>query len=211
MKFIRFIVFLILLHGLEVKAQNHDFGVWTGIKVSKSINKKVKTFGEFQARFNQNSTALRSTYLQAGVGYKFAKWYQLGVVYRYSNFNDFSVNRFDINNDFDYKTGKNNLGLRLKYQKSIVTHKIKGDRFRVRLKYSYRINKKIKPYAKMQFFYTHLFDFKGWDQQRYTLGTLVRLKKKNYIDVFFNYEFEYNVANPQKNYVLGLKYKLKYK
>ena len=211
MRFVKLIAIFIFLNGYLAVGQNQDFGIWTGVKVSKSFAKKVKTFGEFQARFDQNSTQLKSTYLQAGVGYKFTKWYQLGLVYRFSSFSEFNVNRFDINNDFEYKNGDNSLQLRLKFQKSLVTHKIKGDRFRIRLKYSYKVNKKFKPYAKMQFFYTHLYDYKGWNQQRYGLGALIRIKKKNYIDVFYNYEFEFNVAHPQKQYVVGLKYKLKYK
>jgi hypothetical protein len=204
------IVFLTSIH-FSVTSQNQDFAVWTGLKVSKKITKEFGAFAEVQSRFNQNASSLRSVYFQTGANYKFAKWYSLGVKYRLTNYVEVVSNRFDIDNIFKHKINDNSFEVRLKYQKSFVTNEIKGDRFRVRFKYSFKVNKKFKPYLKAQYFYTKVYDFNNWNQQRYSIGAVVRIAKKNYIDVFYNYEFEYNVANPTTQYVLGLKYKLDYK
>jgi hypothetical protein len=179
--------------------------------VSKKINKKISVFGEVQGRFMQNATSWESLFFQAGGGYKFTKWYELGGAYRYSHLGQFDVNRFDIDNTFSHKIDASNFAIRLKYQKSFVTNKIKGDRFRIRFKYSYKVNKKFKPYLKAQYFFSKVYDYSNWNQQRYSIGAVVRVAKKNYIDIFYNYEFEYNVAKPERQYILGVKYKLSVK
>ena len=208
MKFRFLIFFLVFFMAMKGFSQNQDFGVWAGVKVNKEIGKKAKAFGEIQGRFNQNATDWRSAYFQTGVSYKFAKWYKLGVVYRYTNYGEFDANRFDIDNIFKHKIEKNTFEIRLKYQKSFVTNKIKGDRFRVRFKYVFKVNKKFKPYLKAQYFYSKTYKYSNWNQQRYSIGAVIRLKKKNFVDVFYNYEFEHNVANPSTQFVLGVKYKL---
>ena len=205
-------LFFFVLLSVEVMAQNQDFGIWTAFKVSKKWDKKVKAFGEIQTRFDQNASSLQNSFIQGGVSYRFTKWYELGGVYRYSTNGEFDANRLDIDNTFKYKMDKNNaLSMRLKYTKSFVTHKLKGDRFRIRFKYSYKVNKKIIPYAKVQYFYTKTYDFSNWQLQRYSLGSELRVAKKNFIDIFFTYQFEFNVANPLTEYIFGVKYKLKYK
>jgi opacity protein-like surface antigen len=213
MKVMRYIFLLgfILLINPNCVGQNQDLGLWTGIKVSKKINKKFAFFTECQVRFMQNGTNFESLFIQGGIDFELTKWYQLGGAYRYSNYGDLDANRFDIDNTFSHKIKDNSFAIRLKYQKSFVTHKLKGDRFRIRFKYSYKINKKVKPYFKAQYFFTKAYDYANWSQQRYSLGAVIRIAKKKFIDVFYNYEFEYNLAKPEKQYVLGVKYKLNYK
>ena len=211
MKFRFCILLIFIFHVVNGFSQNQDFGIWTGIKVSKEISKKGSAFGEIQGRFNQNASKRKSTYLQTGVNYKFTKWYKLGLVYRYTNYGEYDANRFDIDNSFKYKLKKNTFEIRLKYQKSFVTSKIKGNRFRIRFKYILKVNKKFIPYLKAQYFYSNTYNYNNWNQQRYTIGTVIRIKKKNYVDVFYNYEFEHNVANPLTQYVLRVKYKLEIK
>lgn len=205
------LVFICMLAIHGTYAQNQDFGIWAGVKVSKKWNKKWSAFGEVQTRLFQNATSIRSAYFQGGVNYKFAKWYKLGVVYRYTDFGEIETNRFDIDNEFRHKVKKNIFEIRLKYQKTIVTNDLKGNRYRVRFKYSYKINKKLKPYVKAQYFYTQAYDFNGWHQQRYTLGTLIRIRKRNFIDLFYNYDFEFNVRRPEERFIVGIKYKLELK
>ena len=205
-------IILLLLGSNTVIAQNKDFGVWTGIKVSKKWKKKWSTAVEVQTRFNQNASHLRSVYFQGGANYKFAKWYKLGASYRFTNFEEISsAHRVDLDNEFKYKLKDHTFELRLKYQKTLVTNDLKGNRFRIRIKYIYKINKKLKPYVKAQYFYTQAYDFKGWHQQRYSIGALIRLRKRNYLDVFYNYDFEYNVKRPDQRFVLGVKYKFELK
>ncbi len=205
-------LFVLVLISVQVFAQNQDFGTWVAFKVSKRWDKKFTAFGEVQTRFDQNVTSLQNSFIQGGVSLRFTKWYELGGVYRYSNNGEFDANRFDIDNKFKYKINKHNsLSMRLKYTKSFVTHKLKGDRFRIRFKYAYKVNKKVIPYAKIQYFYTKTHDFSNWQLQRYSIGSELRVAKKNFIDVFFTYQFEFNMANPLTEYIFGVKYKLKYK
>ncbi len=213
MKSVKYIgVCLALFFANSTWAQNQDFGFWTAFKVSQKLNKKWSAFGELQSRFKNNGSDLDNAFVQGGVSYKIAKWYELGAVYRYSNNGEMDAHRFDVNNTFKYKIDqKNALSFRLKFTKSYVTHKIKGERFRVRLKYQFKVNKKFIPYVKAQYFYTRVYDFSKWNLQRYSIGSEVRIAKKNFIDVFFTYQFEYNVFNPLTEYIFGLKYKLKYK
>lgn len=207
--YIVLIIFICMAHFSW--GQNKDFGFWTGLKVSKALNKDWKTFAEIQSRFSQNGSHWRSIFVQGGVNRDFSKWYNLGTVYRYTQFGDFDVHRLDIDNSFKYKVHKNTFELRLKYQNSWVTHKVKGQRFRVRFKYRLKLNKKWKPYFKAQYFYSRKYDYQGWNQQRYTVGVVARVAKKNYLDVFYTYQFEQNVSYPSQDYILGLKYKLNLK
>ena len=213
MRLFRYIVLLVVFFGhTPVRAQNQDFGIWTAFQVSKKWDKKFSSFGEVQGRFTQNATSLKNAFIEGGLSYKFNKWYELGGSYRYSNNGQFDANRFDIDNTFKHKFDKkNSVGIRLKYTKSFVTHRVRGDRFRIRFKYRYKVNKKFVPYVKAQYFYTRVYDFSNWNFQRYSLGTELRIAKKNFVNVFFTYQFEYNVANPTTEYIFGLKYKLKYK
>ena len=205
------LIVLLTSFYFSAAAQNQDFGIWTGLKVSKKISKEFNVFGEVQGRFNQNAAKFRSLYFQTGGSYKFAKWYELGVKYRFTNYVEVTANRFDIDNTFKHKINDNSFEIRLKYQKSFITNEINGDRFRVRFKYTFKVNKKFKPYLKAQYFYSRVYNYSNWNQQRYSIGAVVRVAKKNYIDIFYNYQFEHNVANPSSQYVLGLKYKLEYK
>lgn len=213
MKRFQFICVVILSWGITNYSlgQYQDFGFWTGAKVIKEVNKKASFFGEVQARLMQNATQWDNLFFQVGGAYAFAKWYELGVSYRYADFGEFDVNRFDIDNNFKYKVDKHRFGFRVKFQKSLINPQLSGNRFRLRFKYAYRVNKKFRPYIKAQYFYTNVYKFNNWNEHRYSLGALVRVAKKNFLDVFYQYSGQFNMANPGSFYVLGLKYKLVYK
>lgn len=205
------LVFFVLAFSCISWGQYQDFGIWTGVKVEKELSKKGSVFGEVQGRVMQNATQLANLFLQVGGAYSFADWYELSASYRYANFSEFDVNRIDVYNTFKFKVNDNSFALRLQYQQSFVTRKIQGNRLRVRFKYSFKVNKKFKPYLKAQYFYTNFYDYKNWNRQRYSIGAVVRVAKKNYVNIFYQYENEFNVANPASEFVFGVKYKLIYK
>lgn len=206
-----YIVLFFAVLWLPALAQNKDFGVWTGVKVSKDITKEWKIIGEVQSRFNQNATSWASNYFQVESSYKVAKFYKIAVAYRFTNRAEAAENRIDVDQNFKYKIQHNSFQIRLKYQNSFTSSGSDEQRIRVRFKYSYKVNKKFKPYLKAQYFYTLKNDYSDWDQQRYGIGTLLRVAKRNYVDVFYNFDFEKNVANPDAKYILGVKYKLELK
>ncbi|UTW62349.1 DUF2490 domain-containing protein [bacterium SCSIO 12741] len=192
------------------QAQN-DYELWTGAIVSGKVKKKLKLTGKYQVRFKNNASQLRSQYLQGAIRYKFAKYYLLGANYRLSDFEEtLVVHRFDINNYFRLPIQKNFFEFRFKYQLSFPQAGPNFQRYRFRLRYVHKINKKLRIYGKIQYFYTVSNSYSAWNRQRYVAGGRIRIFKKNYLDLFLQYDRQMNIESPVQRFVTGVNYMLSF-
>lgn len=192
-------------------AQQKDFQLWSNAGMSKEFNKKFTLGGEFNTRFNQNVSSIDNYFVDLSAKYKVSDWYKPGITYRLRWANDARFRqRLDIDNTFRVKLNDERFYFRVKAQREFENSARGDDALRLRLKYSHEFGKKVKGYAAGEYFYSWRYTdgVRAWTRQRYTGGLEFEFKKKNFIDVYYRYQFDTNLPAPDQDYIIGIGYKL---
>ncbi len=202
-----------LLISLNVIGQQNDFQIWTGAGISKELNKKFSIAGQLQARFDNNSSALGNHFLELSTKYEVADWYRPSINYRLSQWDEgFGVNqRFDFDQTFRIEAKDERFYARIRLQREFFRGSLDEDNIRFRFRYAHKFNKKFKMYGDAEYFYSWEYEegFRNWSRQRYTGGLEFEIGKKSEVDVFYRSQFDLNQANPDREYILGIGYKIK--
>lgn len=146
-KLILFISFFISFYGFN---QNHDANTWTGIGVSKDLNKKITLAYEMQTRFSQNSTSLKTYLNQVGLEYELMDGLDASLEYRFSrkkkDYYFLSENRFMLNLSYGYKIDPANikLSVRARFQNEFDRLKVINDFIKPTIENKFRIKLAVK-------------------------------------------------------------------
>ena len=207
------IISLILLGLLnDAFSQKDDFKLWLGAEASKEIFKNTELSGRIQNRFGNNLQSTEKIFGELGLGYKVTDFYSTGLKYRVSDFDYIAPisHRIDFDNSFEYERFNDKIDVRIRLQHRFLANSSLGkNRARIRFGFTHKFSKKFKVYAKAEYFYTSFYRYQNWDQQRYTAGTMLRVYKAHFVDLFYRFQNEFNVENPHREYILGIGYVLK--
>ncbi len=220
---------IILLFGLlfcfsNIKAQISDFQTWSTISLVKEFDFDLKLSLSEEFRLYENSTKIDEYFTELGIEYKLNKYFAFGGGYRYiTNYtkkgNIKTENRFDAKVVFDFSIDRFSFDYRLKYQtdnenstNDNVTKPFEHT-LRNQLKISYNIKGiKLEPYILSDLYYSiNLDDISEFSKLKNSLGLEYELSKKNSFDLFLMTERELNITDFERNLILGLGYKYKFK
>mgnify|MGYP003915040113 FL=1 len=201
---------LAFLTSENLFAQQKDFQLWTSAGISKEFNKKFTLGGQFQTRFDQNSSALGTTFGEIGAKYSVADFFKTGVNYRFRTRGEGLTQRIDFENTLRLKLNDERFYFRILVQRDFYRSAIDDDNLRLRLKYQHKFSKKVKGYLAAEYFYgwEYADGFRNWRRQRYTGGFEYEFKKKSFIELFYRYQGDMNKPRPDQDYIIGVGYKL---
>jgi hypothetical protein len=223
MKLVVLLAFMLLSGGVA-KAQDSDLGSWLTFSVDKGIVGNLGASFDQELRLKDNLTKINLLYTNIGVNYKFTKWFKLGLIYRFidKHKSDGSWglrNRYYADFIFKVKPGKFVLGYRARFQEEFRGYGYASDMgdvpevyLRNLFKIGYKLNDKFTPYAgtelRWQFQNPRIPYHNGFDRSRFFAGTDYEIGDMQTFGAYFLFQKEWNVADPQTLYIIGLEYSL---
>ena len=204
----KFIYLLLLVSPFCIKAQNipQDFGVWSRFNANYKVNKKINITSRVAIRTHNNSLTLNQNYYQQAVKYKFNKHFNTSFAYRLKNMNEQYGNiiKHRFHNDLTLKKKFNDLSLYLRFRTQYQVSYIENNEFyeRIRIKTSYKINKKINTYVSDEFYLD--VNTPLYDKNRFTLGLEYKINKDFDVEIKYLRNLQLNVNNPDIMNVLGI-------
>jgi hypothetical protein len=206
-------------------AQNYpDAGSWNTFNVEYGINSRFTGLFAEECRVKENFSRLNLFYTNIGIEYKATKYFKAALIYRfidkYQEDNSFSFrHRLMLDLTLKRKFGKFGLSYRQRLQaeeKDIYS----SDDGRINEWYSrnkfavkYDLDKPYKPYVSVELRYQvynprKIESDQTWHRVRYVAGVDYKLNNKNTIGVYYLIQREWNVPDPQHQYIVGLEYTL---
>lgn len=209
---------LLLLLNVPVFSQVNDAQLWTSIALKKKIIKPLSVSFTQDFRFTENVSELGSFFSEVGLLYKINKNWRISGDYRFSykiQLDNTYSRRHRYNFDLSYRIKYYHFGLILRtrfeseYKKvnSSETGHIPDNYSRNKLTLKYDITRRISPYASVEAFIPlNNPKIKGIDNMRYSLGLEWEFVKNSAIDVYYMIQREYQVKNPERDFVAGIGY-----
>ncbi len=209
--------------SLQINAQYNDFGVWSSLSIKQKLNANWKYGADLQWRANENSTAIKTFFVDLDLRYSFSKHvkgfisYRLGKKRQIANYY-LAAQRFSSGLTAKSTLKKWKLGYRFKIQKSMndleaLDRGAQGNIvFRNKFSVEHKLMKKTSMWSSFEVFSfkNEKFSFSNTDW-RWKTGIDRKLKKRQYLTLGFMIQRELYNYNPVTDYVvlLGYQYELK--
>lgn len=205
---------IIFLTG-KISGQRNDAVLWTSIELKKQIVPNLFFHYQQAARIGQNITRFNYSYSDFGASYKFNKYIQTSIDYRF-------INKRLISQEFSFRhriywtlTLKKKIKplifvyrQRLQYQLEDINTSENGKqgiyytRSKIKIKYALY---QFTPYIAMELF-TKINQWQDLKSDKYRLfaGCSYKFNKTNELDVYYLFDRAFNQPNPLTNYVVGI-------
>jgi hypothetical protein len=214
-----FILFCFLILAINgVLAQVNDTQLWMSVQLEKKLTPDLRIEFTEEVRLNENITEVGTVYSDLGISYRFWKRFRLGASYRFSlnrRLDDTYERRHSWYADASYREKLKPiiLILRLRYQsryaKFFTSEKagLPKNHLRTKLTIKYDLKKKFEPYIFAEtYFRTGVPASQSFDQLRLCAGIEYTFNRMHMIDLHYLFCREYNVKNPETDYVIGISY-----
>jgi len=219
------LIFAIAMGGLfspVLLAQQKDAGLWTNISLEVKVADKLTATVSQEFRFNENISELGAYFTDAGLGYKFNKFFQVAANYRFTQRrrvdDSYSPrNRFYVDLKFQkkFKPIEFQFRTRLQDQYADIGRASEGGiaEYYSRNKFSikWELNKLFKPYLSVEVFsplnYPRLNAF---DNIRTSAGVEYALSKHHNFDLYYMIQKELHLSNPITYFIVGVGYLYKW-
>jgi hypothetical protein len=214
------IQFILLFLFTRAFSQVNDAGLWASLNAEKKITPRLSITLSEELRMNENVTEIGTYFTDAGVTYKIGKLFKVSVDYRFTQ-----KRRLDDSYSKRHRLYLD-LSARKKFKPVIITFrtrfqtqyadiysstdgKIPEYYSRNKLTFKFDPDKKFVPYVYSEIF-TPLNKSTGLciDNARYCAGVEYEFNRMHKVDVFYLVQKEYNVNDPETDFVAGIGYYL---
>jgi len=209
---------LLLFAGAELRAQVNDAQLWLSVNLEKKITQSFSVAFSEELRLNENITEAGTIFSDLGVSYRFNKRFRAGVSGRYTlkrRLDDTYEQRFSWYAEGFYREKLKPVSMifRLRYQSRYdeagTSEKaaIPEDHLRTKLTLKIDLKKKFEPYIYGEaFFNIQEPASRSFDQLRLCAGIEYTFSRRHMVDLHYLISREYQVKNPETDYVIGASY-----
>lgn len=213
-----FLVFFLLVAGTALRAQVNDAQLWTSLNIEKKLTPALSIQFTEELRMVENMTEAGTIFSDLGFSYRFWKRLKVGAYCRFTlkrRLDDTYKNRQSWYAEASYREKLKPISLtfRLRYQSRYAEPftsekaEIPQNHLRTKLTLKYDLRKKIEPYLYAEtYFRTGVPGYKSFDQLRLCAGIEYSFNRMHMIDLHYLICREYNVVNPETDYVIGISY-----
>ena len=215
-----FKIIIVLLAGFvcdnSVLSQTKDFQYWSDVKLEAEILKNISVEIEEEIRLTENISKIEDYFTDVGISYNFWDNFTIAGYYRFVRRNErdgriSNIHRYYFDLKYEKKIKRYELSIRTRYQSRYKN--INSDDFgfkpqnhnRNKLGLAYDIYRSpLKPQVWFEVYY-QLNNPEGnvIDKIRFAPEVGYRINNHIRINLYYLIEKEYNVNNPQINYILG--------
>jgi len=212
---------LILIISRTGNCQSNDFGIWYGINAEIPVNKKLEADISATLRTFNNASKTEQAFLEAGLSYKFNKFFSVAGAYRFIN-NLEDDNLYHIRHKLMIDTKGSlplkdlTLSIRIRLQVQALSYfedeedKIPGYTGRIKLRGIYNIPKfPLNPYISFESF-SPLFENSSRliGKQRITGGFEYKIVKKHSVEIEYIFQRDY-IPRLSDISIISVAYKIK--
>jgi hypothetical protein len=209
---------MLLFAGAFVQGQVNDAQLWLKAGIEKRITPDLAASFTEEVRLVENITEAGLAYTDLGISYRLGKRFKLSAAYRFSKKRRLddsyeSFNGFYFDASYREKISALTSIIRLRFQSrygevaSSPEAAIPRDKLRARLTLKYDLRKKYEPYVYAEAFF-RLNDPARlpFNQIRLCGGVEYTFNRMHMIDLYYLVQREYNVNNPETEFVAGVSY-----
>lgn len=201
-----------------VHAQNLDHEVWTGPTVRYNINNDVRTYLEYQTRFNLTAGTLRNNFVETGIRYKVEKYFLVQAYFRYTDFPSATKRSRVALQLYGKLTAKDfpiELSYRMQFERNFTMQDETGNRpvetyWRNQVAIDVNVSRLVDPFIAYEYF--HQLDGVNYAAKgRFTLGLDWRISKNLDATTYWRLQDDWQADNLRKSvYGIYLTYNLKF-
>ena len=204
---------LLSLVSLAVNAQKStvDFQTRPAISFNFDLPKGWEVGSQYRAKFDQNSSAYRGSYLYLDIDKKLGKHLSMGIGYRLGLVNSEKFNRFSANIEGKYKYKKLTFSLRELYQtqRKVVVGDDEGtaeNYLRSRLGIKYTFTKRLDLALSTEPFMHKKKGVFQTDFWRNRAGITYEYLKNKSVNLFYIWQPDVNKNYPDTKNILGINF-----
>ncbi len=221
-KFIVSILFLIVFFTINTSATGSpdDTGFWSSARIVQPLGYGFRITLRQDMRLHNDWSSLNQTFNEFSLGFKandnlsFGAKYRLGQ--RESTFSPTHIDqRYSIEMTLEQEFSDLEIAWRSRTQfryrdlgrreNSYIPKNYWRNKFTI----SYRLNKRIKPFASYESFNEFSYDTKQYNKYRLSFGTRVRFNKSNSLRISYIFQNSINTDLPLLENILSLSYSYK--
>lgn len=210
--------FIIFLFSFKSYSKEEDFRLWTSVTAKTKIFKSIEFSIEEQFRLQNNATQIDQFFTDVGLGYDIFSFFELSGYYRFDNVNeDYGLkthHKFFTDITLQQSVRRFSLSLRARYQTKYVDlineeegYLLKDYlRNKISVKYDHRKLPVSLKFANEWFCQVNKYTGYFYDKVRVEFGLAYNINPDNSIDLSYKIDTEFNVPNPNRNYILQFSY-----
>jgi hypothetical protein len=222
----RAIVVVVCLFALSVSAQNR---LWLSSGIQTDVlDKKFSVGGSLSARFYSNSR-WDKVFPEVSARYNLSDYFKPSIDYRFvvnqqRNGNEITSGHrvnLNLNSGYEYERFDFKLRLRFQYKFNRISAGA-GDVYEpdfdnaIRIKPAIKYNikgSKIDPRIESEWFYNTANSPTGrqFTKYRFGIGADIKLPNDHQLTVKYRYDYEFNLADPQRFHILSIGHEFSYK
>lgn len=203
-----------------------DAGMWNTFNLDLGIGKDLSAVFTEEFRLKDNFGSINLFYTNIGIEYKMRKFLKLGLIYRniqkFQEDNSISFrNRLMLDITLKKEWTKCSFSFRTRFQGEVkdlysdANGNIPEYYMRNKISFKYELNKSFSANTSVEFRY-QIYERKSpetdglYHRARPALGLDYAINKKNSVGAYYLIQYEWNVSEPEKLYILGLEYDLSF-
>ena len=212
------LLLILILTWSSLRSQVNDAQLWLSANLEKKVTSALSIDFTQEIRMDENITEVGTIYSDLGVSYRFLQKFKVGISYRFTLKKrlDDTYKQFHswyAEGSYREKIKPIALVFRLRYQsryaEAFSSEKagIPKNHLRTKITVKYDLQKKFEPYAYAEtYFRTGVPASVSFDQLRICAGIEYTFNRKHMVDLHYLFCREYNAANPETDYVIGIGY-----
>ncbi len=197
------LIFFILniIHG------ENDFHSYSKVNLEFKIFPKLKFKLEQSLRFKSNFSEFNQTFSELSLAYQLNDIFKISVPYRYAIFKEKTKHRLSISSSLKLDKSPLSYKYRFKFQNTKQTDKDIEYVIRNKVLFSYKINKKYRPFISFEYLNPYESEILKVDEYRFSIGSQINLKNKKSYKVYYLFKKEDLLKNEPGNVnVIGFDY-----
>lgn len=211
------VISLITAFWGAITAQEHspriqDAELWTSLKASKKLSKKVDLALSTAYRLENNATEYKSSFIQFDAAYNLTKKWNVSSAYRYTDRGNSNYEHiWMLKSRYKYRLKPFDLSARFRYDFRVNEDADTRQIIRQKVQAKYKRKKHFyRPFVFYEFFYTKTNVFSNYNRYRLGLGSSFKINKKMAVELSYFLQSDQNQPRPEDSYVfdLGFSYEL---
>lgn len=190
-------------------AGQKDFQLWLDAGLNYKLNKRFDLSFEAAYRRDNNLADINENYVELQLKTDPFKFLDFSGGYRLSGwYDELLVNRLFAYARYSTKIDRFRFQYRLRYDYNFnLSYSALPRNLRNKVKVEYRTKKfPIDPYIAYEIFFRTNYNDRKFSQQRFDIGAVYAINKKNALKVYYRFQQQLNAIAPEQNFILGISY-----
>ncbi len=199
---------LIIFSIVTAQSQDNENEFWMGMQIEFELSKDLDFEYEQEIRLRNSGKNMKNSIASYGFQYDLHKYVDLALAYRYNLYTDKKQHELRPTIYLEYEIDRFEFQLRSRYDKEYRVDDNNRVFWRNKFAIDYNLKGPVNPYLSSEAFYRF-----NWDEgdrflkYKLSVGVEINLDNGHELDIFYRYENEFNIEEPDIERILAFYYK----